>query len=239
MDWIWKNYLKDYPQVDYVGFCHYRRFFDFKEKKKFSAFKPEESIIFREKIWKKNTEKKINDYIEGYDVIVPAPIEFEENILDQYLVAHPKEVIDKFIEIIKKDYPWLVDIMNDFLSGNKMYPCLNYVMKKELFEDWCKFIFDILFKIEKEIDFSSYTTYDTVRAPAFAAERFFNVWLMYMIKNKNIKIKETPTYILEDLNTKIYPFLIGEIITNKYKIILKLFGIKLTLSKEKLFFKNP
>ena len=106
-------------------------------------------------------------------------------------------------------------------------------MEKELFEEWCKWLFDILFKIESETDYSQYIDYNAIRAPAFVAERFFNVWLRYEIENYNIKIKETPNYLLDDINPKIYPFLIGKLIKYKYKIIINLFGIKITLSKKR------
>lgn len=30
--WVWKNYLPVHPEVEYVGFCHYRRNWNFRKK---------------------------------------------------------------------------------------------------------------------------------------------------------------------------------------------------------------
>ncbi len=236
--WVWKNYLKENPNTDYIGFCHYRRFFDFADKKEnFFCFKLEDYNVFKDKIWPNNTPDKIEKYIKNYDVIVPAATTFDnKSVIGQFLEAHPQEihiVMDKFIEIVKKDYPDYAKVMDDFLKNNKMYICLNYVMKKELFEEWCKWLFDILFKIESETDYSQYIDYNAIRAPAFVAERFFNVWLKYQTENKHLKVKETPNYFLDYLNTKTYPFLIGKLTINKYKTIINLFGIKITIANTK------
>ncbi len=149
----------------------------------------------------------------------------------QFINSHPKNFINKAQEIIKHDYPEYEPFMNDFLSGNKLYLCLNFVMKTELFDDWCKWIFDILFKLEKEIDLTVYNEYHTVRGPAFLAERFFNVWLLYQIKTKNIKILNRQSYILETLNSKTFNFLIGKYVTDKKRRIINILGLKLTIKK--------
>ena len=50
-------------------------------------------------------------------------------------------------------------------------------MRKELFYNYCEWLFDILFTLDKRIDISSYDKYQT-RVFGFLAERLFNVWLM-------------------------------------------------------------
>ena len=247
--WVWKNYLKENPNTDYIGFCHYRRFFDFVDKKEnFSCFELEDYNIFKNKIWPNNTPDKIEEYIKDYDVIVPAAKTFDnESVIGQFLEAHPKIhiVMNKFIEIVKRDYPDYVKDMEDILYNNKLYICLNYVMKRELFNAWCKWLFDILFKIEPELDYSQYKDYGSVRAPAYVAERFLSVWLKHQAENKNIKIKEKPNYILDNFNPKMSGKMIKykhktiinlfgiKVLKYKFKIIINLFGIKITISNKK------
>lgn len=177
---------------------------------------------------KNNTPEIIAKAIDGNDIILSRHISnLKLTIYEQYISEHPKEIIDKFIEIVKTNYPEYNNCMNDFLNGHEMYLALNFVMRKDLFINWCDWIFNILFEIEKTTDLTKYKTYNEIRSQAFAAERFFNVWLKYNIEKYNLKIKETNAYLLEDLNTKVYPFLLGKLQIDNKRIMLNILGIKI------------
>ncbi len=227
--WIWKNYLKENPNIEYIGFCHYRRFFDFINKKvEPYSFKLTDYKFFTNNFLEKNTPDIIEKTVQEYDIILPRHIyNLKQTIYNQYISNHPKELIDKFIEIVKSDYPDYAECMNNFLNGHEMYLALNFVMRKDLFINWCNWIFDILFKIEKTTDLTKYKTYNEIRGQAFVAERFFNVWLKYNIEKYNLKTKEINAYLLEDLNTKVYPFLLGKLQIDNKRIMLNILGIKI------------
>ena len=80
-----------------------------------------------------------------------------------------------------------------------------FVMKKTLFDEYCSWMFNILFKLEKRIDISGYNQYEA-RVFGFISERLFNVWL----ENQQLKVKEMPVINLEKVNwvKKINKFLI-------------------------------
>lgn len=71
-------------------------------------------------------------------------------------------------------------------------PCNMFVMKRELFEEWCGFIFPVLFELEEAIDLSGRDNYQR-RAICFLCERVFGFWCWqrskYM-KTKAAKITE-------------------------------------------------
>ena len=73
-----------------------------------------------------------------------------------------------------------------------------FIMKKEIFDDYCKWLFDILLELENRVDITNYSDYDK-RIYGFLSERLFRVWLE---KNNNIKIKEMPVYNTEQ---KVFP----------------------------------
>ena len=79
-----------------------------------------------------------------------------------------------------------------------------FIMKKELLDDYCGWLFDILFELEKRLDISSYSDNDK-RVFGFVSERLLDVWL---IKNE-IRYKDIPYIFLEKQNwvTKIANFL--------------------------------
>ncbi|MCI5871756.1 MAG: DUF4422 domain-containing protein, partial [Streptococcus sp.] len=75
----------------------------------------------------------------------------------------------------------------------KGYICNMSIMKKEVYDAYCDWLFDILFKLDKTIDYSKYDNYNK-RMVGFVAERLLNVW----IKHQALKVKEYPIYFTED-----------------------------------------
>lgn len=193
--WVWKNFLQS-TDAEYIGFCHYRRFLDFNITKMESApFKP----IFRtkfERIFKKYTEENILKCIDGYDIILPNKIFFQGIVYAQYLRWHPQDDMNFALRIIRKYYPNYVEDAMKTMGSHEMYSCLNFVMKKELFEEYAEWMFGVLQYLEVLTDWSKYTDYLDIRTPAYIAERFFNIWIEHQIRVKNIKILNTSSFYI-------------------------------------------
>ena len=51
-----------------------------------------------------------------------------------------------------------------------------FVMKKKIFEEYCEFIFPILFELEKQVDLSGYDNYQK-RQLSFLAERLTSLFI--------------------------------------------------------------
>ena len=203
--WVWKNYLKENQDVEYIGFCHYRRFIDFekapKAKNCFSEVKPTDQFV---KIFeKKYNQKNIYPRIKNYDVILPKQFSTKgESLYEHYCKEHPSKDLHQLIKIIEEHYPDYVETMTDVLNDTKGYFCLNYVMKRNLFEEYMDWVFNILSKLEEISDWSEYKEYCAGKTPAYLIERFFNVWLRYKIKNNDIKILERHSILLKNLKLK-------------------------------------
>lgn len=70
-----------------------------------------------------------------------------------------------------------------------------FVMKRSLFDEYCTWLFDILFELEKRTDMTWYDTYEA-RLFGFMSERLFNVWL----ERQNLKKVEIPVVFLEKID---------------------------------------
>lgn len=193
--WVWKNYL---PQTDakYVGFCHYRRFFDFNMTPMPNVpFMPILASDF-EKKFINYTEENILDRIGEYDIILPYKFKLEQEILIQYLNYHPSNDINLALNTIKDFCPEYYFQALQFIASKEMYACLQFIMKKELVEEYMEWMFGFLTVLEQKSDWSKYSDYMTVRMPAFIAERFFNIWLTQNITKRNLKVLHSSSFIL-------------------------------------------
>lgn len=188
--WAWKNL-----NCDYIGLCHYRRYF---------AHKPKSSELTdkKEAIYSKEDYKKL---LQQYDVILPAKRNYYiETVRSQYEHAHNKRDLDELEKIIAEKYPEYSSAFKTVMGRTKLHILNMFVMKKELFDGYCQWLFDIEFELEKRIDISNYDAYNS-RIYGFLSERLFNVWL----EKQGLKIIEVDVINLEpvDWTKKIFEFL--------------------------------
>jgi len=188
--WAWKNI-----ESDYYGLCHYRRHFNFSDKKLPVDL---EGYIRLDCLSDKNiqqlgldNEPHMREVIESYDMILTEPYNFKslgyKNVYDQYLHS-PKKDLDCMVDIIKEKYPDFLEATNQYLMNPTFYPCLMTIMKKEIYFDYCQWLFSILFEMENRIDWSNRSE-DSFRAVAYVAERMLGIYYLYLKKQNKYKFK--------------------------------------------------
>lgn len=166
--WIWKN-VKD---EDRVGLEHYRRFFC--EKNLFAS--------------KPLSEKRIAEILTEYDVVLPKRNRAVPSIYGNYAKKHFKSDMDVCLDIIRQmpDYKNAVD---PAMAQKSETVCNMFVMSKKLADEYCEWLFSVLFQAEKIMDISDYDDYER-RVFGFLSERLFNVWLY----KKKLKCYYAPIY---------------------------------------------
>ena len=190
MYWAWKNL-----SCDYIGVCHYRRYFA--TSRFFSSFLKRIKPVMR------RTEYEA--LLSRYDVILPKKRHYYiETVRSQYEHAHYKKDLAEAEKIISEKYPEYAEAFQQVMSSRSLYIYNMFVMQKNLFDEYCSWLFDIVFELEKRIDIKDYTAYEA-RVFGFIAERLFNVWLT----KKNLNFVEIPVVFLEQQHwvKKIYKFL--------------------------------
>lgn len=188
--WAWKNL-----QCDYIGLCHYRRYFCAGSHG--SNVESKHKAIFHREDYEK--------YLQQYDVILPKKRNYYiETVRSQYEHAHNKRDLDEVEHIIAEIYPEYSEAFTKVMNRTKLHILNMFAMKKELFDEYCAWLFDILFELEKRTDISQYSQYEA-RVFGFLSERLFNVWL----EKKQLKNIEVPVVFMEkqDWAKKIYEFL--------------------------------
>ena len=89
-----------------------------------------------------------------------------------------------------------------------------FIMKKDLVDEYCNWLFDILEELEDRIDISDYSPFQA-RLYGRVSELLFNVWL----EKKSINYIEVPHMHMEKINwcNKIFLFLKAKIKTSKFE----------------------
>lgn len=182
--WIWKNYKEN---VEYVGLCHYRRYFG-KHKILFGSFEKRANMIY--------SSDELSPLFQNVDIILPKKRNyFIETVESQYNHAHnPKDLL-LLRDSIKKLYPTYLHDFDEHMKCRKTHIYNMFIMKRSLFDNYCKWLFDILFDLEGSIDITDYDTYQQ-RVFGFLSERLLDVWLSH----QNLVIKEVPVVELEKTN---------------------------------------
>ena len=176
--WAWKNL-----DADYIGLVHYRRYFASKNKSK-NKF---DSIL------------KINElekYLNDYDIVLPKKRRYYiETIYNHYKHTMHIETLDETIKIINEKYPEYKDSLNKVMNRRSMHAFNMFIMKKEYFDEYCEWLFSILFELENRMKDKEYDSFHS-RFYGRVSERLLDVWLDY----KNYKFKEIPFIYMENIN---------------------------------------
>lgn len=203
--WVWKNYLPQHPEIEYVGFCHYRRFLDFWKRPVCDVmpFGREMSFArFEKRFASKYTESNILRAIGGFDIVVPSEFstrQFGRSNYVHYLeCGHPQRDLDRLVEIIARQCPEYMPEVTEYLQGDSGYYCLNYLMRRELFESFMRWWFPLVDELVASSDWSGYVRYEESKVPAFLAERFFNVWLRHEGKRRPLRKLSCDGVVLSD-----------------------------------------
>lgn len=160
--WIWKNAK---PSI-YKGLCHYRRHFDI-------------------------SNRQVNSLLENkIDVVLTTPRLVLNGIRAMFTQDTPvkDDVFDNMVESIGEVYGNKVcEEAKEYFESELYYPNNMVIAKSDIFDDYCEFVFSVLFKMEEHDIRNGVVKND--RHIAFAAELLTS---FYFVKTKdNYKIAVT------------------------------------------------
>lgn len=152
--WAWKNNFA--RNMDYIGLRHYRRKFDISEKQL--------------------------GYLKenGIDIVHLDPI-YHDNIKNSF-VHHTKNIRDWELmkSIIKNKFPEFYDTMLRYENQHFICAYNMSIMRRDLFDEYCEFLFGVLTEIEKYY-LKEYDRRD--RYLGYLAENLTSIFIMH-VKNR-------------------------------------------------------
>ena len=188
--WAWKNIKKLYPDLEYIGLNHYRRFFAF-EKSFFDIYACPEPMKASDYCLDKT---KLSSALQHSRACVAKPKVYKYSLATDYCVHHVSDDYRKLKNIVYELYPSYEDSFKEVMEQNNKLSHYNmFILRWDDFDAYCTWLFSILTEVEKVVDVSSYTDVQK-RVFGYMAERLLNVWLYH---NK-IKTKRIPVYWFVD-----------------------------------------
>lgn len=167
--WLWKN-----VDCDNIGICHYRRYFTREEKLLDQPY--------------------VEETLEKHSIIVPnsSCVKEEKDVYDHYARRHAAKDLDICRETLLEKYPEYVGAFDVAMQTILVSIGNMWITRKTIFDRYCSWLFDILFEVEKRLDYSDYDAYQA-RVIGFLAERLFRVWLLMQnesVTEENMKLIE-------------------------------------------------
>lgn len=199
--WTWKNL-----NAKYIGLVHYRRYFT--ECKKIPKKENEKFKIVL-------TEKQIKEKLKNVDIILPKKRKYYiENLYSHYEHTMYIEPLAETQKIIKEKYPEYLNEFNKLHKRTSAHMFNMFIMKKEILNEYCKWLFDILFELEKRVDVSKFDNFHA-RFYGRISELLLDVW----INKNNFKYEEVKVIDMQKINwfKKGFSFLMAKFTGKKYE----------------------
>lgn len=181
--WAWMNDQTS----DYIGLMHYRRFLDFSGAtgRRLSPwgtidvsdiddnFIPEFGL----------TCESLERVVSSYDIALPRPWDVRSqgfsSLYDEYAAAadHFARDLDGVEYVIRDLFPeYTASYIKVVKQGSAGYFTNVFLMRRDIFHNYCQWLFGVLFELEKRLDISTYTP-AAQRVFGYIAERLCAVYV--------------------------------------------------------------
>lgn len=203
MYWAWKN-----VKADYYGLCHYRRYFSFSDKQyevslhqdgySCSGCVVEESLSKEsQKEHNLNDEDRIRDVLKNTDILMMRRFDVTKEGFSE--VGLPMRNPNSYLtykdfciclDVIGERFPDLLNDAKEYLHQNEAVFYTMSIMKKDIYDKACQFLFGVLFEVEKRIDISYYSE-ERSRALGYMGEYLLGIFLYHTARiRRGERIKE-------------------------------------------------
>lgn len=158
--WIWKNV--DDPCK---GLAHYRRYFG---KRAMSS-----------RTGDIESYDALVGMLEGRDLLAARPAVYHVSAREQLLMeCCTPETFDRLEAVVEALRPEYMEAFRRFFAGNRAAQYNMLFCRRGLFDDYCAWLFPVLFRLEDAVDLSGANDYQK-RLFGFVGERLMNVWIMH------------------------------------------------------------
>ena len=183
--WAWKHLTEDY-----IGLAHYRRQFGSGKK----GAGPMQCVL---------TARDLAPLLGTFDIFVPKKRHYYiETLYSHYAHTHYASHLDAARNVIARRDPLILPAYDRVLASRSGYMFNMMIMRRELLDAYCGWLFPILAELEQEIDVAELSGFQA-RLFGRLSEILFNVWLAGGIESGAVKpdrIRELPVVYMEKVD---------------------------------------
>ena len=174
--WAWKNL-----DADYIGLAHYRRHFSLHRKRD-----PFDGVL---------KYSELEPLLRNKRVIIPTKRRYYiESLYNHYKHTHYISQLDETRRIIEEKYPDYLPSFDRVVRRTWGHMFNMMIMERGLVDEYCRWLFDILFELEKRVkagmvEMPPLSSFQA-RFYGRISEIIFNVWLDYQLRTGRISRKD-------------------------------------------------
>lgn len=198
--WVWKN-----VDARAKGLVHYRRLLGSSDSVRRRAKDPFGRIA---------TGDELSHLVDAYGVVLPRKRQYViETVYDHYAHTFDAAHLDACRDVLTEMCPEYVPAWNRHMSSRSAHICNMFVMRNDLFDAYCSWLFPLLKELTGRIDIAGMTSFE-VRWPGRVAERLLDPWL----ELNSVKPVELPVVTPEPVDwvAKGKGFLAAKFLGRKY-----------------------
>lgn len=207
--WAWKN-----ADAEYYGFFHYRRYLAFDQvypvgkdgeisgkHGKQLHLRPyrELSRIRRDLSVYGLAEPRMEEVIAQYDLLSILREPLNVTVRRQFEQFHDPKALELLLAILRERYPAYMPAAEQYLSGKQIYYMNMFIMKRELFQTYAAWLFDLLGALEERLKAadSPETSQPQNRLMGYLGERLFGIFYTYQ-RQQGMHCAELPYLMFYD-----------------------------------------
>lgn len=149
---------KNCPDVDIKGSCHYRRYLINEQSKAYTA-------------------AEIEGILQEYDIMTTKTLTLRSAYYDGFGENHHIKDLQLLEKVLKEEYPAYYPTFEKLVHENKTYFGNMIICRRELFDAYVDWLFEIFFKMEPQMDFTGYDDYHK-RVFGFLSEFLLKVYVV-------------------------------------------------------------
>ena len=231
MYWAWKN-----VDADYYGFCDENKYLLLSEKQnKFNNEVLYEEFLTKEiiKKYELDNNKLVDKLLGENDLVIMQPIDIRKVATPKGYAKNIKmylqnnnhkllkyEHIEIILDYIRDVYPDIYPYAIKYLNGYQYIQYNNFIMKKNLFNEYCSFQFNILFNFEKKFHKNSqFYSENIMQSLNLIGIVLLGIYYKYL-SEKHTKYKQLSVIYFN--NTKKYEQIYPFFNTNNIAIVIRI-----------------
>ncbi len=175
--WAWKN-----VEADCYGFFHYRRYlYPAPDARRPYRIEREPTAALLDHLG----YETFPELIGAHELVIPKGEDMGLTVREHYGRAHRPEDLALAEEILRESHPEMEDALERYLAGTVCYFGNIFIMRREVFRDYCGWLFPLLEEFDRRAGLGA-----GPRADGYLAERLLGVYAA--ARRKELRVLELP-----------------------------------------------